>query len=383
MDASRAGRVSARAGRALALICLSVIVIAGAGVAYLQATLKGATLAPAGVTATPQVIDPSQVTSDLLTYAFVSPSIGWALDLSLRPPHSSSGDFWIFRTIDGGKHWQKQLYGHDGLNGIGPYSIQFFDRSHGFVFVSGVPDQLQRTTDGGASWTVINLPAANVDEVTFSDPSRGWLLAQTPVSGGQALSIYATNDAGDKWQRLPDPPVQNLALTLRRVSEAWLGSYEAVPPRVYRSTDGGLSWQPSVVPYPLSTGEPWDASVTLLPGIGVEASLSCQCAPTTTFGFTSFDGGVSWKYVPPAPGSFVAHQDDIHWWVIDRKTLYRSSDAGQTWTKVSDGLPDWQFIPHPIDAMHAWAELIVEGGYGLALSDDRGLHWTRATVPHP
>ncbi len=382
MDASQPDRVSARVARAVALIAASVIVIAVAGVAYVRATLMPGSTGPVASPAAAQVIDPALVTGDLVTYTFVSPSIGWAFDFSQRPPHASSGDFWVFRTGDGGRHWQKQLAGNNGLNSIGPYSIQFFDLSNGFVFVAGIPDQLLRTTNGGATWSFIDLPTANVGEVTFGDPTDGWLL-EAILAGGPTPNIFATSDAGDTWQRLPSPPVKNLDMTLRGRTDAWLRTYETDPPRVYRSNDWGTSWQSTVIPYPLSLGEPWDASVTLLPGIAVEASLSCQCAPNTTFSYTSFDGGKSWNYVPPAPGSFVAHQDDVHWWVINARTLYRSSDAGQSWTRISSGLPDWQFIPHPIDSLHAWAELIVNGGYGLALTDDAGLHWSRAGIPRP
>jgi photosystem II stability/assembly factor-like uncharacterized protein len=77
----------------------------------------------------------------------------------------------------------------------------------------------------------------------------------------------------------------------------------------------------------------------------------------------------------------VAYQDGVHWWVIDGTVLLKSSDAGQTWTQVTDTLPDWHYLPHVLDSKHAWADLATAVGGGLALTNDGGLHWTRATVP--
>ena len=100
------------------------------------------------------------------------------------------------------------------------------------------------------------------------------------------------------------------------------------------------------------------------------------------FAFTSFDQGTTWRYVPPPPG-VVAYQDTTHWWAMKGRSLFKSPTAGQTWTKVTDRLPDWQFTPQVIDSRHAWALIQVVGGFGLAMTADGGLHWIQAAVPPP
>jgi photosystem II stability/assembly factor-like uncharacterized protein len=70
-------------------------------------------------------------------------------------------------------------------------------------------------------------------------------------------------------------------------------------------------------------------------------------------------------------------------------TLSKSADAGQTWSQVTNALPDWLYRTelHVLDATHAWvtfsvpASLSAPGGNGLAFTDDGGLHWTQAQVP--
>jgi hypothetical protein len=109
-------------------------------------------------------------------------------------------------------------------------------------------------------------------------------------------------------------------------------------------------------------------------------SVLCACAPSGLLDFTSFDGGLTWRYVQPQTGN-VAYQDAVHWWEIDGTILLKSSDAGQTWAQITDKLPDWHYLPHILDSNHAWADLATADGGGLGLTNDGGLHWTRGVVP--
>ncbi len=213
--------------------------------------------------------------------------------------------------------------------------------------------------------------------ITFSDASYGWALAQADQTAGQLFNLYATSDGGATWRRLPDPPRDAYYLAFRGRTEAWMGSLGPGPPHVYTSADGH-TWQRHDLPPPPHRA--WGAggygtTVQLLPRIG---------AVTTTGGglFTSFDSGSTWRFVPTPPGE-VAYQDAFHWWAIKGTILSKSSDAGQTWSQITNALPDWRFVPHILDSKHAWAELTVVGGYGLALTSDGGLHWTRANIPQP
>ena len=68
--------------------------------------------------------------------------------------------------------------------------------------------------------------------------------------------------------------------------------------------------------------------------------------------------------------------------------LWKSSDAGQSWKLVSQQIDGWQYIPHVIDAKHAWAELFSTApsgapGAGLAVTSDGGLHWSQVSAPQP
>ena len=380
-----AERLSRRGIRALGLIVLAVIVVVAASIVYLYPTLTSRTK-----TASPSS-NLALVTGvgDHMSFDFVTASLGWALDISSAPA-ANPGQFWVFRTVDGAKHWQKQFMGL----GITSVFFQFFDNLHGFVAV-GYPIELYRTLDGGVHWEPIGLPNSGGQQVAFSDWHHGWLLA-APNSTLPPLNLYASGDGGDSWQKLPDPPVDSVLMTFRGSSEGWIGSTTAGQPHVYTSANGGRNWQRHDLPEPpyvLPSKTAITATVRLLPGDGGIADLVADSGPGGGPGYEliSDDGGTSWKYLPSRPNQIFAggetFEDAVHWWAIDGGIVYKSSDAGQTWTPVSGQLGplgnNWQYYPHVLDSKHAWARVAVGEFTGLALTNDGGTHWTRATVPQP
>src|ERR1700682_2769188 len=377
MDALEPGGLSRRKWRALAWGAAAAIVVMVAAVVYLRPTPSQAFIP----FATPTV-RPGEATANFVMYDFPSPAIGWAMGFT-----DGSSGFSVSRTVDGGKNWQRRLT--SGQVPAAPLLLRFFNDQRGFVAVGG---RLLRTSDGGASWKSLNLPETRTSFLDFRDERRGWLLVPIADGAGQPAHLYSTDDAGDSWQTLPDAPLGANMIALRRTTEMWVSSWGPGTPRVYRSTDGGRSWQRREIPIPegieMDPTASWNTFVNLLPGKGAVASSHCGCFAGRSFQSPSFAGGATWRFVPaePYPGgpahrSVIAYQDDFHWWFIDARILYRTSNAGQTWTKISDQLPDWPYSPRVIDAKHAWALVGVFGGYGLAITSDAGLHWTRVTDP--
>ena len=373
-DAAPGQRLSRRRLRAAALVAFAVLVVGATGAAFLHSPL-----APKPPAQSP-TISPLLTTANSVTYDFVTPSLGWAA-VHVAPPSATEGKFEVFRTVDGAKHWQLQLQGIISLLLFVPLSVQLFNKS-GFMAVGGPVQLLYRTSDGGGQWIPVSLPPSpRIDDVAFSGASDGWLLASSTSSGSQALNLFATHDAGTSWQRLPDLPIDANNLSFRGPREAWLGSIGHERPHVYTSRDAGQSWQRHDLP------GSWDTAVgsievaeQLLPVTGMLAFVTCQCPHPGPTPLTSFDGGMTWRDVR-LPAGNVAYQDAVNWWAIDGKLLFKSPDAGQTWVQVSDKLPDWQSVPYVLDSKHAWAMLFDGNGFGLGLTNDGGLHWTRVAVP--
>jgi photosystem II stability/assembly factor-like uncharacterized protein len=375
MEAEPRTHLSRRRWRALALIGLASTIALVVGFAYMRAT--GGPPATQGSAPTDH---PLLTSLDFVFYSFVTPTVGWAIENPIQV-----GGFAVFKTTDGANHWQKQLATSSGSFGTADIAVQFLDQKHGYIAAADPFQELFRTSDGGDHWETARLPQGTLGlhGFGFSSSSYGWVLIV-----GRGEELYATSDAGATWQRLPNPPADADSLILRGPGEAWMGSSGAGTPHVYLSTDTGMSWQRRDVPPP--PDRPWAGAVAtrveLLGSGGVHVFIPPVVDPQmVALGlsetFTSFDQGATWNHVPRPPG-VTGYQDSMHWWAMDGTSLFKSSDAGQSWLSVTGALPAWNYAPHILDSKHAWADVFV-GSFGLALTQDGGLHWRQGTVPPP
>jgi photosystem II stability/assembly factor-like uncharacterized protein len=127
------------------------------------------------------------------------------------------GERGIYRSTDGGAHWQRVLYVNDTTGG----SDIDFDPKHPSVVYAGTFDFLRRP------WTL--------------------------RSGGPGSGLYKSTDAGRTWTRLTDPhlrnglppgPISRVGVSVCRSNPNFV--YAFVPAKsglLYRSTDAGAHWQ--------------------------------------------------------------------------------------------------------------------------------------------
>jgi photosystem II stability/assembly factor-like uncharacterized protein len=377
-------RLSQRQWRAAGLSALALVGIAAAGFAYLHR---------ASTTQSPSAVQPTAGKSptplgNIFRYDLVSPSMGWAIAGTVSPT-GQAGPIRLFRTVDGAKHWQRQLSVQSEAIAESLDSFNMIDAANGFV-VAEEPLRLYRTHDAGTRWTAVDLPSQDVIQVTFSDIQNGWALAasRTASPSYSGPQLYATTDAGTSWTRLPDPPADAAVIEFQRQSQGWIGAQGAGQPHVYSSADGGHSWAKHVLPTPpgFLADNLYGTYPQLLPDVGVVAVMNDREADYT---LTSFDRGATWTYTAPPSGvvsqmypSF-AYVDAFHWWAVEGTALYKSSDAGLSWKHISDSVPDGMNFLRVFDsrAAVAWAQFSQMSGSGLVLTIDGGLHWTSLKVP--
>jgi photosystem II stability/assembly factor-like uncharacterized protein len=387
--------LSRRARRALPLMAGALAAIVVASLVYVHPAFPSS---PKTRVVKPVPSPPVLSALYSATFDFVTPSNGWALvvNKSVDPM-----PVYLFRTTDGAKRWQQEFAGSAAQPGMA--GIRFFDKDRGLIFF-GFPAQLYRTIDAGHKWTQVELPPYPASSTAFSDPSHGWVLTQGP-DPGLARHFFVTTNGGGSWRELPWPQWavsggkagMGADLPFRGPSDGWLGA-GADQPTVYSSVDAGASWQPHVLPTPSpgpggkpipprASGFAFTTSVSLLPGAGVVAFVEYEAQGGA---YTSFDRGRTWRALAPTPGETTyadfVFQDSTHWWAMRFGTLWKSSDAGQSWRHIGQQIDEWDYRPHVIDAKHAWAELIGSPGTrgtGLAMTADAGLHWTYVNVPKP
>jgi photosystem II stability/assembly factor-like uncharacterized protein len=224
----------------------------------------------------------------------VSPSVVFAAGKNGR----------MIRSDDGGRSWRAQPVACASCPGVLHFAqLDMLNSETGWAAATV---GLFKTTDG-EHW--VEQPTGLDHEpavVQFVTPNDGWIVTAAWGAGefiGLPDAVVArTTDAGATWTPLTGLPPDVQSICFSALDEGWLATRSAV----YRSTDGGSSWQLSL-----------QAAVTPTPGSGV-ATLECS-AP-----------GAAW--VEFAPGGAAAGSSP---WI-----LYGTADGGQQWTPVAGKLID-------------------------------------------
>lgn len=365
-----------RARRAVPLIAAALAVIVVGGLLYLHPTAApGARFV--GVPPPPEVR--SAFTPN---YDFVDSQHGWA---SVRRAGGTS-TISIFRTTDGAHSWHliSNIAFEEQVQ-----SIHFWDRTNGILQAGRV----YTTSDGGSHWTLISLPDGSRTYV-FASPRKGWAI--------DAGRVFATDDGGLTWQMRGLIPAWSgvysahglRAIDFGATGEGWVGGVSNEPV-VHSSPDGGATWTAHLLPIgklAISGGKPllFEISVRMLRGGAVFAWVRDDFGNAQSF--VSSDGGLTWKptRLPwPDPNQALAYMSFIglhDWWASSNGSLERTTDGGRTWKSITTDAPpvldNMAFGPiHMLDTRFGWA--VVENGWGEALvtTSDGGAHLTLANVP--
>jgi photosystem II stability/assembly factor-like uncharacterized protein len=206
-------------------------------------------------------------------------------------------------------------------------SVDFTDAQNGWV--SGTNGALLHTTDGGAHWakapTWAGARGEDLWAVDFTDTQHGW------VAGGNAATltgfIQRTTDGGQSWtlqQVVPGAVLYGIEAPRCAVG----GDPVTGAGVAYYSTDGGAIWAPSA-------GVPADtclARVTRAPGGTVDWAVGS--AGTV---LESTDGGAAWTSpATPVPATFdlaaASFTSDTDGWIVgDGEQMLRTTDGGASW----------------------------------------------------
>ena len=127
---------------------------------------------------------------------FVSADVGWTIWSTDASPAGA-----IFKTTDGGSHWQRQLTLDEGPEGVCLLDVSASD---GLYFCRRGS---YRTSDGGAHWQRLALPRGNNVQFSFLNPLEAWSVSYVqerpdgscPLTSCPLMGVFRTTDSGQHW----------------------------------------------------------------------------------------------------------------------------------------------------------------------------------------
>lgn len=306
----------------------------------------------------------------------------------------------LYRTFDEGATWQF-------VSSVPyfPKGLAADPRNPSTLYYVGLPlDQVFKSTDEGFNWSP--LPSAPPDDYFTAFAVDPFNSDKLFVAGYPSNKIYRTLDGGQTWQAV---------LTVTPMPDWWSTSIGQIiidptdPNRVYastysyprRSTDGGTTWTTLTnLHYEVlygTPGTPHDTSY--IRDMAIDPRSPNVIYACTQWGGTwkSTDYGDTWtrifgdhlyitnNVIIDSRDSNVLYMSSLGGYSGVNRGIYRSTDAGASWTEISSGLEGNDTYPNLVhqasaDPSRFFTGASINGVYrspggdwGLSLAQARAL----------
>ncbi len=322
----------------------------------------------AGTTFTPVFDDQGSYSIGCLALAPSNPDIVWVGTGESNSQRSVSYGDGIYRSLDGGKSWENMGLKrslHIGRILVHPTDENIvYVAAEGPLWGPGGDRGVFKTIDGGRTWDKV----LDIDENTgvvdlVMDPRDPdviyaaayqrrrhlWVL----IDGGPGSGIYKTTDGGQNWTELknglPTVDMGRIGLAIPpKAPDTVYAIVEAADGKggFFRSTDRGASWD--------KMNDAVTSSPQYYNEIVVDPVDPDRVYKMDTFLQVTEDGGRTWRRI----SKFTKHVDNHALWVDPQRPehlldgcdggIYESFDGGEDW-RFTANLPVTQFYRVSVD----------------------------------
>jgi photosystem II stability/assembly factor-like uncharacterized protein len=232
------------------------------------------------------------------------------------------GNISVYKTTNGGTTWDSL-----GANGLGGPNIWFTDAKTGFA--CGSNGGIWATKNAGASWAMVRGINATdgcqpyvFNDIFFPTPAVGY-------AAGQVGAMLRTRDSGATWTCSVHSGPDLNGVFFSDTSNGWAVGSSG---RIMHTADGGVSWSSQIS----GTSEDFNCVFFTSATAGFAAGGGTSCVLVSTA-----DGGASWQTISPiglGPATALWFTSDKVGYIAASNAVYRTKDAGTTWTFMTGGL---------------------------------------------
>jgi len=294
----------------------------------------------------------------------------------------------ILRSLDGGVSWRALIEGLDAGRIVG---LSPDPRDPERLVVSTEGGGVRRSENDGATWTPARAGLADrrVGPLARDPFAPSTLYAVTGKGRFVLDQVHRSTDAGATWE--PLGPERGCCLKAVVPDPVTPGTLFVVAyDRLFKSLDGGVTWEvvgDEICPGISALALPADASSPLLLGCTRDSGAPVSPAIVVTEIFRSDDGGATWEPVFEGPSFSVGAEwtlafdpsdpSDVVAGVagaVSRGGVFRSRDGGDTWQPAGladEGIRTLLFDPRRPTWLYAGT-----ASSGVLRSIDDGSSWT-------
>jgi photosystem II stability/assembly factor-like uncharacterized protein len=296
--------------------------------------------------------------------------------------YAASAGGGVFKSIDRGANWAPAT---TGLTDPTVFTL-VIDPANSSKLYAGCANGLFKSIDGAANWTQVpSVPnnIFNIHDIVIDPKTPSTLYAVT--DGGD--QVQKSVDGGKTWTQLSGLDlVSGAVLAVDPVTPSTLyagssGLTTGNPPGgIYKSIDGGNTWTLSTAGLGTSFIDPTQIWVD------PDNTAIVYAAINNNYLTKSRDGGVTWTTVPTtiSGGLTVTTMDPSNphvFYAINElaSAIYRTQNGGKAWTALAPVTPDTAVIVNTVAVDPANANRLYAGTtHGVHASTDLGTTWSAA-----